>query len=349
MDAFYASVEQLDNPELKGKPVIVGGSPHSRGVVAACSYEARKFGIHSAMPCAQAYKRCRHAVFIPPRMYRYKELSSSIMAIFKRYTDVIEPLSLDEAFLDITTNKIGQTSATLLAEQICQQIVNETGLTASAGVSCNKFVAKIASDLNKPNGISVIEPHQVPDFLAQLPIGKFFGVGRVTEKKMKALGIKTGSDLLVWSLADLIEKFGKSGKFYYDIVRGNDPRPVRASRTRKSIGAERTLQEDSVDINEIHGILSALAIRIGDSLTDKYSGCRSLTLKVRYADFSTITRSLTPKYLIRTAKDIKQLVPQLLRSTDAGSRAVRLVGLSATNLVTDDRNIPRQLELPFNR
>ena len=349
MDAFYASVEQLDNPELKGKPVIVGGSPHSRGVVAACSYEARKFGIHSAMPCARAFKRCRYAVFIRPRMYRYKEFSSRIMDIFKQYTEIIEPLSLDEAFLDITANNMGQKSATLLAHHICRQIFDETGLTASAGVSCNKFVAKIASDLNKPNGISVIEPHQVPEFLAQLPIGKFFGVGKVTEKKMEALGIKSGADLLAWSLEDLIERFGKAGKYYYDIVRGNDPRPVRASRTRKSIGAERTLQEDTADIDEIHDILSALAVRISDSLSRKHSGCRSLTLKVRYSDFSTITRSLTPKDLIRTAEDIKQLVPQLLRSTEAGSRAVRLVGLSATNLVAGDTKIPRQLVLPFNQ
>jgi DNA polymerase-4 len=258
MDAFYASVEQLDNPELAGKPVIVGGRPDSRGVVAACSYEARRFGIRSAMPCAHAYKRCPEAIFVRPRMARYKEISEQIMRIFLRYTDLVEPMSLDEAYLDVTSNIKQQPSATLLAREICQAILDETGLTASAGVSCNKFVANIASDLNKPNGISVIEPDRVQDFLATLPIGKFHGIGKVTEARMLQLNIRTGADLRNCSRIELAEYFGKNGNFYYDIVRGRDPRPVRTSRVRKSVGSERTLKEDTTDMDEISALLESL-------------------------------------------------------------------------------------------
>lgn len=347
MDAFFASVEQLDNPELKGEPVIVGGRPDSRGVVAACSYEARKFGIHSAMPCSRAYKLCPKAYFISPRMNRYREISSLIMDIFKQYTELIEPLSLDEAFLDITTNKKDQSSATLLAKDICRKIYQTTGLTASAGVSCNKFVAKIASDLNKPNGISVIKPDQLLEFLSRLPIGKFFGVGKVTEKKMKALGIRSGADLHSWSRESLIEHFGKPGLFYYDIVRGKDPRPVRASRVRKSIGAERTFREDTKDITEISTILSGLAKRVGQSLEKKNTGCHTVTLKVRYSDFTTTTRSITTREMVTTPEDILRYVPKLLKNTEAGVRKVRLLGISVAKLVSDKQRTPYQLPLPF--
>ena len=215
MDAFYASVEQRDNHALKGKPVIVGGDPQSRGVVAACSYEARRFGIHSAMACATAYKRCPHAVFIRPRFDVYKSVSHLIREIFLDYTDLVEPLSLDEAFLDVTKNKKGIASATQIAQQIRRQIFKNTeGLTASAGVSFNKFLAKVASDVNKPNGITVITPDQAPDFIDRLPIRKFFGVGRVTEERMLNLGIKTGADLKKLSYDDLVNYFGKAGRYY---------------------------------------------------------------------------------------------------------------------------------------
>lgn len=348
MDAYYASVEQLDNPEIKGKPVIVGGRPDSRGVVAACSYEARNYGIHSAMPCSRAYKLCPHACFITPRMNRYRQVSLHIHQIFKQYTDLVEPLSLDEAFLDITQNLKNQESATILAHDICGQIVRETGLTASAGVSCNKFVAKIASDINKPNGITVVLPHEIPDFLGSLPIGKFFGVGKVTEKKMIAFGIRTGSDLRSHTREELVEHFGKHGMFYYDIVRGKDPRPVKAERTRKSIGAEKTLKTDTDNIDDMLSILNDISDRVSRSLAAKECGCRTLTLKVRYSDFTTITRSVTVKDMIIHNEDIVALIPRLLDSTEAGYREVRLLGLSLSNLVLLNSPAPRQLLLPFD-
>ena len=347
MDAFYASVEQLDNPELRGKPVVVGGRPDSRGVVAACSYEARKYGIHSAMPCSRAYNLCSHALFIRPRMERYREISAQIMEIFSDYTDIIEPLSLDEAFLDITVNKTGQNSATIIAENIRRKIRNRTGLTASAGVSCNKFVAKIASDINKPDGITVIEPAEIPDFLASLPIGKFFGVGKVTEKKMLSLGIRSGADLKSYSREELIDYFGKHGLFYYNIVRGKDPRPVRSERVRKSIGAETTLKEDIDNIDDIFDILKNVSQKVAASMQAKNCGCRTITLKVRYSDFSTVTRSVTSRKTICKYEDILLHIPRLLDATEAGYRKVRLLGLSASNLLHENQRVPRQLPLPF--
>ncbi len=347
MDAFYASVEQLDNPELKNKPVIVGGRPDSRGVVAACSYEARRYGIHSAMPCSRAYRLCPHAHFIRPRMGRYREISIHINQIFKQYTDLVEPLSLDEAFLDITINHKGEKSATILAHQICNQIFKETGLTASAGVSCNKFVAKIASDLNKPQGISVIKPNDVPQFLSSLPIGKFFGVGKVTEKKMRSLGIVTGADLYSHTREQLVEYFGKQGLFYYDIVRGKDPRPVKPERVRKSIGAEKTLKSDTDNIDDMLAILGNISVRISESLASKETGFKTLTLKVRYSDFTTVTRSVTVKNTVVHNDDILVLIPRLLDATEAGYRKVRLLGLSVSHLIPLNVRTPRQLLLPF--
>ena len=347
MDAFYASVEQLDNPELAGKPVIVGGRPDSRGVVAACSYEARRFGIRSAMPCAHAYKRCPEAIFVRPRMARYKELSEQIMNIFLRYTDLVEPMSLDEAYLDVTSNTQNQPSATLLARDICQAIYEETGLTASAGVSCNKFVAKVASDLNKPNGVSTIEPDRVEEFLATLPIGKFHGIGKVTEARMVQLNIRTGADLRTCSLVQLAEYFGKNGKFFYDIVRGTDPRPVKTTRVRKSIGSERTLGEDTTDLEQINALLESLAEKVSSVMQHKNVGAKTITLKIRYSDFTTITRSLSCKTELITTHEIVSRLPELLAKTLAGSRPVRLLGVSASNLVPGSEHAPRQLDLPF--
>ena len=231
MDAFFASIEQKDNPLLRGKPLIVGGSPESRGVVAACSYEARRYGIHSAMPCAKAARLCPKAIFTRPRMARYKEVSAEVMKIFHQYTHLVEPLSLDEAFLDVTLNSQNHPSATHLARTICSHIHREVGLTASAGVSFNKFLAKVASDVNKPAGITIVPPENGIAFLAGLPIRKFFGVGRVTEQKMLRLGIKTGYDLRQWELEKLIFHFGKTGSFLHDIVRDHDFPTITKTRT----------------------------------------------------------------------------------------------------------------------
>lgn len=347
MDAFFASVEQKDNPHLKGKPVIVGGNPKGRGVVAACSYEARRYGVHSAMPCAKAYRLCPAAVFVRPRLDRYREVSSQIMAIFQQYTDIIEPLSLDEAFLDVTTNKKQNRSAGLLAGEICRHIYEQTGLTASAGVSCNKFLAKVSSDVKKPNGITIITPEQAVPFLDKLPIGKFFGVGKVTEKKMHQLGIKNGLHLRQFSREDLCFHFGKSGSFFYDIVRGIDTRPVQPSRERKSIGNETTFQEDILELETINSVLESLAERVGNSLARKECYGLTLTLKVRYFDFSTITRSITVQTPIRTAEHISHYLSRLIPDTEIGRKSVRLLGVSVSKLYLLEDMMPYQLTLPF--
>ena len=346
MDAFFASVEQKDNPHLKGRPLIVGGNPKSRGVVAACSYEARRFGVHSAMPCAKAAKLCPNGIFVRPRMQRYKEISLLIMSIFHQYTHLVEPLSLDEAFLDVTENTQNNPSATILATSICRQIYRELGLTASAGASFNKFLAKVASDLNKPNGVSTITPDQAIEFLSALPIGKFFGVGKVTEKKMSRLGIINGEDLRQWDEEKLILHFGKTGSFLYKIVRGIDHRDVQPNRTRKSIGNETTLSYDIDDLEEISEILSDLSCQIERTLHKLTVGGYTITLKVRYSDFTTITRSKTLRNPVFCSLDILFHIPGLLQSTEAGRRKVRLLGISISNLTTG-KNVPRQLYLPF--
>lgn len=347
MDAFFASVEQLDNPNLRGKPVIVGGDPSSRGVVAACSYEARRFGVHSAMPGRRAHKLCPQALFVRPRMYRYKELSRNIMEIFKEYTHLVEPLSLDEAYLDVTTNFINCTSATILAEKIRNEIFQKVGLTASAGVSFNKFLAKIASDLNKPNGMSVITPDMAWDFLSKLPVGEFHGVGRVTEKKMLSLGIKDGKSLRQYTRSELIHHFGKTGAFFYNIVRGHDHRPVVPSRNRKSIGSEKTLRKDSLDVEELRAILVQLSQKVEDGLQRCQCGAATLTLKVRYFDFRTITRSHTFPAPIFTGEEIRSHLMELISRTEIGHIPVRLVGLSMSKLTTTQKTSSRQLMLPF--
>ena len=346
MDAFFASVEQLDNPSLRGKPLIVGGSPDSRGVVAACSYEARKFGIHSAMSAAKAARLCPHAIFTRPRMSRYREVSAQIMEIFHEYTDLIEPLSVDEAFLDLTINTFCEPSASILANKIRRDIFSRTGLTASAGVSCNKFLAKVATDINKPNGITVIPPHLVLDFLGRLPIGKFYGVGSATEKKMERIGVKNGSDLRRFTREELVFHFGKSGNFFFDICRGEDPRPVESSSVRKSIGSETTLSEDILEMEIIHQILEQQADSVAHSLARRNFGGYTLTLKVRYHDFTTITRSATMKSPLFSSEDIMLCLPRLLAATEAGQRKVRLLGITVSTLFTKNTT-PIQLRLPF--
>lgn len=332
MDAFYASVEQRDNPELQGQPVIVGGRPGSRGVVAACSYEARKFGVRSAMPAATAQRHCPNAVFVKPRFEEYRKVSQQIHEVFRGFTDLIEPLSLDEAFLDVSGNPRWQGSATLMAKEIKARIKLETRLTASAGVSYNKFLAKIASDMDKPDGLYVIKPEDGPRFIAQLPIGKFFGVGKATEKRMHKHGIKTGADILQWSQAELLECFGKQGKFYYQIARGIDHRPVNPSRERKSISTENTFSEDLTDKQKMLAILFELADKVSETLKKKNLLAKTIVVKVKYNDFVQVTRSETMPTAFDSLKSLQENIAGLLDKTRAGEKPVRLLGVGVSQL-----------------
>ena len=350
MDAFYASVEQRDRPELKGKPVIVGGDPNSRGVVAACSYEARKYGVHSALASSIAYKRCPQAVFIRPRFDAYRAVSNDIREIFFEFTDLVEPLSLDEAFLDVTENHKGMASATLVAEEIKKKIRAETGnLTASAGVSFNKFIAKVASDVNKPDGITVVTPEMADEFIDKLPIRKFFGVGKVTEEKMLNLGIQTGADLKKFKKENLIQLFGKSGSYFYNIAHGLDDRPVEPNRIRKSIGKETTLIEDIDDIEQMLEILENIAVRLEKSLINREAKGHTITLKIKFFDFQSITRSVTVDEPADNASVMMKYVKPLLSKTEAGRKKVRLLGISISSFDDQETGIDtcRQLPLPF--
>lgn len=346
MDAFYASVEQRDTPSLQGKPVVVGGSPQSRGVVAACSYEARRFGIHSAMPCSRAKRLCPDAVFIRPRMDHYKNVSLEIMSIFKEYTTSIEPLSLDEAFLDVTANKSHSGSATLIAKALCHHIYNQTRLTASAGVSYNKFLAKIASDINKPHGITTIKPDDAEQFISQLPISKFFGVGRATEKKMNQFGIQTGKDLLRYSRETLVSRFGKHGSFFYDIARGIDNRPVRHERKRKSIGKETTFKSDVISMTVLKENFMHITELLGHALQRNEKHAYTVSVKIRYNDFTTITRSNTTESPIKNSDDINKQLPHILKNCNLKIKPIRLIGVSLSKLSKPDTS-PKQLMLPF--
>ncbi|MCD6188004.1 MAG: DNA polymerase IV [Desulfuromusa sp.] len=348
MDAFYASVEQRDNVQLRGKPVVVGGNPDSRGVVATCSYEARQFGIHSAMSCARAYRLCPQVIFVRPRFDAYHEVSQQIRAIFLQYTDLVEPLSLDEAYLDVSSNKPNIQSATWVAQIIRQKIRNETALTASAGISYNKFLAKIASDIKKPDGLTVVTPEQAEQFIARLPIRRFHGVGRVTEKKMQNLGILTGADLRQHSLQELGKNFGKAGEYYFNIARGIDLRPVVPNRVRKSIGKETTLTEDTADHGQMLTIIGDLAEKVATLLQTKQTSGLTLTLKIKYSDFQIVTRSISREQPIETAEEILLLSEKLLQKTEAGERSVRLLGVTISHLTTEmPADEPLQLELPF--
>ena len=331
MDAFYASVEQRDNPDLRGRPIVVGGSPESRGVVAACSYEARAFGIHSAMPSSRAAKLCSDVVFLRPRFNAYREASTKIHQVFKQYTDMIEPLSLDEAYLDVTEFAQKKGSATLVAQQIKDQIKSQVQLTASAGVSYNKFLAKIASDMDKPDGLYVIRPEVARAFIEELEIRKFFGIGKVTEKKMQALGIYKGADLKKLSKIQLQTQFGKSGNYYYNIARGIDERPVQAHRERKSLGNETTFENNLVDKKEIWRTLKGLSTKLAEMAERRGLMARTLTLKVRYADFQLITRSKTTDPPMQSLEDILATLPELLQKTEVGSRPIRLIGVTFAN------------------
>lgn len=348
MDAFFASVEQRDNASLRGKPLVVGGKPDSRGVVAAASYEARQYGIHSAMPCSHAYRKCPQTIFVRPRFEVYKKVSRQIRTIFLHYTSIIEPLSLDEAYLDVTDNKMGQKSATIIAEQIRSEIYQQTGLTASAGVSYNKFLAKTASDINKPNGIKVILPAEGEHFVAQLPIGKFYGIGKVTEKKMQQLGIQTGRDLKEKSLEFLEHHFKSSSSYFYNVSRGIDNRPVKSTRSpRKSLSNETTFAHDIDDIKELQGYLRQLAEEVAEDLRLKQLMGKTITLKVKYDNFDQVTRSQTFHQAINDGEQVYSVCTQLLKNTDAGLRKVRLLGIGLSSFNDQESGQMQQMELDF--
>ena len=346
MDAFYASVEQMDNPELKGKPLAVGGS-EVRGVVSAASYEARKFGVRSAISGVLAKKNCPELIFVKPRFDRYKEISKKIHAIFHEYTDLVEPLSLDEAYLDVTYNKKGNPSATLLAQEIRMRILNEVGLTASAGISVNKFVAKIASDYNKPNGQKTVNPEEVVSFLEELPIRKFYGVGKVTTEKMYQLGIFTGLELKSKSLDFLSTHFGKSGVFYYHVVRGIHNSEVKPDRITKSVAAEHTF--DTNLSSEIFMLeqLENIATNLERRLKKQNIAGKTVTLKIKYSDFSQQTRSKTVPYFIADKGLILENVKELLYQ-ERMKDSVRLLGISLSNLNTEQKKtVVVQLQFAF--
>jgi DNA polymerase-4 len=360
MDAFYASVEQRDNLSYQGKPLVVGGSPNQRGVVAAASYEARKFGIHSAMPSVTAIAKCPGLIFVRPRFDVYRDISTSIHAIFKRYTDLVEGVALDEAYLDVTENKQNITYASTIARHIKTAIFQETQLTATAGVSINKFLAKMASGQNKPNGLTVILPEQAMPFaerlvekagaraiafVEQLPIEKFHGSGEVTAAKMHSLGIHTGAGLKGRTLSELTHHFGKAGHYYYKIARAEDDRPVEANRVRKSIGAETSFAQDLSDISQMLQELEQIAQIVEQRLEQHETRGRTLTLKVKFSDYHQITRSTTMLAPISELSTIFEIAKALFESIDLENRSIRLLGISLSNL--DNAKQTQVIQLPL--
>ncbi|MDB9721327.1 DNA polymerase IV [Winogradskyella sp.] len=356
MDAFYASVAQMDHPELKGKPIAVGGGG-IRGVISAASYEARKFGVKSAMSGQLALKLCPELIFVKTDFERYKAISTKIRSIFLRYTDLVEPLSLDEAYLDVTKNKMGLPSATLLAQEIRQDIYNETGLTASAGISINKFIAKVASDYNKPNGQKTVNPEDVLPFIEALDIRKFYGVGKVTAEKMYLKGIFTGKDLKAKSLDFLSTHFGKSGSYYYDVVRGIHNSEVKPNRIRKSLAAERTFNENLSSEIFMLEKLEHIAEEVSKRLNKSKIAGKTVTLKIKYSDFTLQTRSKTLPYYVCEKAIILETAKDLLYQ-EKMNNSVRLLGIALSNLNTDksvvnqtqlnkDKSISVQLQFEF--
>jgi DNA polymerase-4 len=345
MDAFYASVEQRDNPELRGKPVAVGGA-RERGVVAAASYEARQFGVHSAMASITAKRKCPDLIFVKPRFEAYKAISLQIREIFAAYTPIIEPLSLDEAYLDVTENFKGISSATQIAEEIRTKIRAETGLSASAGVSYNKFLAKLASDHRKPDGLFVITPKMGPEFVETLPVRKFHGVGPATAAKMARLGIKTGLDLRAQTLAFLQQHFGKAGSYYHWAARGIDERPVRADRIRKSVGAENTFPADLFTYEAARDALREIVEKVWEHCESSGLRGRTVTLKVKFANFQQITRSRTGQMQIGTRSELEQLGNALLEPLFPVARGVRLLGVSLSSLAVEEAEREPEFSLP---
>ena len=344
MDAFYASVEQRDNPALRGKPVAVGHGAR-RGVVAAASYEARQFGVRSALPSVTAMRQCPQLIFVPPRFDVYRSVSQQIQAIFAEFTDFIEPLALDEAYLDVTENKAGLETAWQTAKAIRARILEETGLTASAGVSYNKFLAKLASGRRKPNGQFAIQPHEGEAFVEVLPVAKFHGVGPATAAKMHALGIQTGADLKAWSLQDLQARFGKSGPWYYAIVRGQDERPVNTSRERKSSGSETTFDQDLVDPGKIEAGVLAMADDVWDWCEKTGARGRTVTVKIKWADFQQSTRSQSLSRPVDSRAVLHAACMVLIRSVYPPPKGIRLVGVTLSNFASGEAKVGEELSL----
>ena len=346
LDAFYASVEQRDNPALRGKPVAVGGSPDKRGAVAAASYEARAYGVYSATPSRTAKYKCPDLIFVLPRFEVYKAIAIQIREIFHHYTDLVEPVALDEAYLDVTENKFGIASAQEIAQLIRSDIFTATQLTASAGVSVNKFLAKMASGLNKPNGMAVILPHEGLDFVSQLPIEKFHGIGKVTATKLHEMGIFTGADLRERSVSELVTKFGKVGRFYYQIARGEDDRLVVPNRVRKSLSVETSYDPDLNDRLSIEQALEQVAIDLHARLEKAGISGQTLTLKVKFADYSQVTRSVTQMVALTEVRSIQEASRRLLGALDLEGLSVRLLGLGIGKLMNEEQDF-QQLRLEF--
>jgi DNA polymerase-4 len=346
MDAFFASVEQRDNPELAGKPIAVGGSG-KRGVVAAASYEARKFGVFSAMSSKIARQKCPDLIFVKPRFKQYKIVSMVIRSIFKDYTDLVEPLSLDEAFLDVTTNNKGMRSATLIAKEIKSRIKEQTGLTASAGVSINKFLAKIASDVNKPDGIFVIPPKKAQAYIEELPVDRFFGVGKVTSKKMKSLGLHKGNDLKNFGKAKLLKHFGKAGTYFYEVANGNDNRAVIPDRPRKSLGAENTFEEDFEEKERLLEELNHIVVEVNNRLNKVGRKGKTLTLKIKFADFTQITRSITTDHPIEGLNEITLLSEELFLGVFEPGMKIRLLGVTISGFTNQSPKNEVQFTIDF--
>jgi len=351
MDAFYASVEQRDHPEYRGKAIAVGGSPEGRGgVVATASYEARKFGVHSAMPSKKALQLCPHIIFIRPRFDVYKKVSQQVREIFSRYTSIIEPLSLDEAYLDVTEDKLGIGSAIDIAGRIKQSIKEGLGLTASAGISINKFVAKIASEIDKPDGLTFIGPSKVESFVENLPVEKFFGVGKVTAQKMKNMNLNTGADLKKLTERELVQHFGKVGRFYFKIVRGIDERAVEPDQETKSVGAEDTFPKDLILIEEMNSELDKIALTVHKRLLEYNLKGRTVTLKIKYHDFKQITRSRSFTEALNDLTTIEETAKELLLTTEPEHKKIRLLGITLSNFSEQKprhtrKDAPGQLDL----
>lgn len=347
MDAFFASVEQLDNPDLRGRPVAVGGSSE-RGVVAAASYEARKFGVRSAMSSQVAKRKCPNLIFVKHRFDRYKEISNQVREIFFEYTDLVEPLSLDEAYLDVTYAKKGKPSATLIAKEIKQGIFEETGLTASAGVSYNKFLAKVASDVNKPNGIFVVMPAQAQEFIDKLEVRKFFGIGKVTAEKLNKMGVWRGEDLKQFERLELTRLFGKAGNYYYDICRGVDNREVQPSRERKSVGAENTFSRDLFYAEELETEILHIIDKVWTRAEHLNVKAKTLTLKFKYADFEQHTRSKTISTYFDSKSSFIIESKKLMKIEGGFVKGIRLLGLTLSNFINETgEKQPVQLIIEF--
>jgi DNA polymerase-4 len=333
MDCFYAAVHMRDDPSLRGKPVVIGGRPEGRGVVAAASYEARRFGVHSAMPSSRARRLCPGLIFIPPDFRRYSRESEKIFAIYREITPLVQAVSIDEAYLDVTDYLGEAGSATAVAKEIRRRVREERGLTVSVGVGPNRLVAKIASDFHKPDGLTVVPPHKVQAFLDPLPVRRLHGVGPATEKALAEMGVQTVADLRAVEVEDLTARFGKHGRLLHEFARGIDDRPVETHQERKSLGTENTYAEDLADLKEMEEEVCRMAAEVADSLSRRGFAASTVTVKVRYADFTTVTRSRSFTLPVHQAADIAASARDLLRRTEAPNRPVRLLGVTASNLV----------------